>query len=242
MFKYETHLHSAGVSACGAAAATEYVKKAKEIGFAGMVFTNHFYRGNTAIDRSLPWKEFVRPYKEDYLFAKELGDKYDIDVLFGIEEGFGDGKECLIYGVSPEQLSECDEFRHMSIAQMSAFARGCGGFIAVAHPFRERFYIKNPNAEPDASLFDAVEVYNFCNNRDNNMKAEAYAKKTGMLMISGGDVHSVDIFGNAGIILPERAKTEKDFVRLLKSGNVGLIRNLTEANFGEELENPAYIK
>ena len=240
MFKYEIHLHSAGTSACGVSDSTEYIKSAKEKGYAGMVFTNHFYRGNTAIDRTLTWREFVRHYENDWLRAKELGDKYDIDVLFGLEEGYGGGKECLIYGLSPEDIAGCKEFPYMTISEISAFVRSCGGLIACAHPFRARYYIKNPDAEPDISLFDAIEVYNFGNTCEDNIKAEDFAKKSGLIMLSGGDVHNTDSFGNAGIILPERAKAEKDFVRLVKAGNVGLIRNTDVGNFGENLQNPAY--
>ena len=66
MFRYEMHLHSVAVSACGSSESVEYVKVAHERGFAGMAFTNHFIKGNTAIDRSLPWEEFVSHYRDDF--------------------------------------------------------------------------------------------------------------------------------------------------------------------------------
>lgn len=73
------HLHSAMTSRCAKSESVEYIARAKETGFAGMVFTNHFYRGNTAVGRDVPWSEFVEYYKCDRLLAKEEVDKHDIN-------------------------------------------------------------------------------------------------------------------------------------------------------------------
>ncbi|MBR5307381.1 MAG: hypothetical protein IKU43_01305 [Clostridia bacterium] len=239
MYKYEMHLHSKGTSACGSAESVDYIERAKEVGYAGMVFTNHFIRGNTAIDRDLPWKEFVEFYRQDWLVAKELGDKHGIDVLFGVEDGYGAGKECLIYGLLPEDIAECENFRNMPIAEISAFVRGKGGFIVAAHPFRVRGYIKNPDAEPDMSLFDAIEVYNRGNMPEDNLKAEAFAKKCGCAVISGGDTHSTGGFGFAGISLPEIMGSEKRLVEFLKKGDYTLLYDENKNDFGEKLPSRA---
>lgn len=239
MYKYEMHLHSKGTSACGSSESCEYIERAKEKGYAGMVFTNHFIRGNSAIDKTLPWKEFVEFYRRDWLVAKELGDKHGIDVLFGVEDGYGSGKECLIYGLLPEDIAECENFRNMPIAEVSAFVRGKGGFIVAAHPFRARGYIKDPDAEPDMSLFDAIEVYNRANPPEDNIKAEVFAKKHGCAVISGGDTHSTGGFGAAGIILPEIMGSEKRLVEFLKKGDYKLIYDENNKNFGEKLPSRA---
>ena len=59
MYKYELHLHTSGCSKCGISSAREMVLCAKEKGYKGIVVTDHFYRGNTGIDRSLPRERFV---------------------------------------------------------------------------------------------------------------------------------------------------------------------------------------
>ena len=82
MYKFEIHLHSSGCSGCATSDSIELVEVAKVHGYAGVVFTNHFYRGNTALDRNLPWDEFVTAYEEDYLKAKEYGDKIGIIPAF----------------------------------------------------------------------------------------------------------------------------------------------------------------
>ena len=57
----------------------EIVTALKEKHLSGAVITNHFYYGNTAIDKTLPWHDFVMAYQEDYLYgarlAKEAGVK-----------------------------------------------------------------------------------------------------------------------------------------------------------------------
>ena len=233
MFKYEMHLHSCEVSRCGTSESVEYVKIARDRGFSGMVFTNHFFRGNSAIDKTLPWREFVEPYREAYLRAAELGDKLDIDVLFGIEEGYGNGKECLIYGISPELIASNPDFSKQPIAELSAFVRENGGFIACAHPFRHRGYITAPDEEPDMTLFDAMEVYNRGNSLEDNISAEVFAKKHGFPTISGGDVHDVKDFGHSGICFPCRVKTSEELVKALKQGDFKLIVDEEKGNFGD---------
>ena len=58
-YKYEMHSHTNACSACAVSTAEEMIQAAKEVGFAGIVFTNHFLHGNTAIDHNLPWEEFL---------------------------------------------------------------------------------------------------------------------------------------------------------------------------------------
>lgn len=220
-------------SACASSQATEYIQAAKEKGFAGMVFTNHFFRGNSAIDKTLPWSDFVKAYREDWLFAKQVGDRADIDVLFGIEEGYGNGKECLIYGLTPDIIEKYTDFSKMPINELSAFVRENGGFIACAHPFRVRGYITSPDDKPDMSLFDAMEVYNRGNTKEDNIKAEEYAKKCGCPVIAGGDVHSVSGFGNSGVAFEKRARTSEELVAYLRAGSYTLVRDEVLRNFGE---------
>lgn len=236
MFKYEMHLHSNGTSACGSSDAVEYIEAAKKNGYAGMVFTNHFYRGNTAISRELSWQEFVACYHEEYLRVREVGEKEGIDVLFGIEEGFGGGKECLIYGLDAETIALEKSFSKLPIGELSQFVRENGGFIAQAHPFRQRGYIPNPSELPNIANFDAIEVYNRGNTLEDNITAEEFARETGVAVIAGGDVHSVSGFGRSGVAFPERVSTGKDLVRLLKSGKYKLVADAAVGNVGNLFE------
>lgn len=50
----------------------ELVDALEAEGYSGAVLTNHFYWGNTGIDRNLPWNEFVKAYEIDYKKCKKL--------------------------------------------------------------------------------------------------------------------------------------------------------------------------
>lgn len=223
MYKYEMHLHTRRCSACACATGEEMVISAKQKGYTGIVLTNHFYRGNTAIDRQIPWEDFVKEYQYDYLETKEAGEKHDIEVLFGIEEGYGGGKEVLIYGIQPEKLIETPNFIRMDIAEISAFVRENDGFIACAHPFRDRDYISEPHKIPDITLFDAAESYNACNTPEDNEMAEQLCKRTGLPRISGGDVHIAGRLGKAGVAFYDRITNDRQLVAALKAGRYKLI-------------------
>lgn len=223
MYKFEMHLHTSTCSKCGASTAEEMIDAAKEHGYSGIVLTNHFYRGNTCIDRELEWEDFVGAYAKEYEQAVVYGKERGITVFFGLEEGYGEGKEVLIYGVSPQAIVACPEFKQMSLKELSDFVHINGGVIVSAHPFRDRAYIIEPDRIPDVTLFDGIEVYNIGNRGEENEKAFALAVNHRMLMISGSDVHGAQGFGKAGIAFSEPVETEEQFLKLLKTGDFRLI-------------------
>lgn len=223
MFKYEMHIHNSGCSKCGGSSAIELIDIARQKGYSGIVFTNHFYHGNTGIDRNLPWQDFVGEYKKSYEEAKEYAKQFDFDVLFGIEEGLGGGKEVLIYGLSPEIIIDNHEFKDMTLPQMAEFVRKNGGVMVHAHPYRARAYIREPDKDPDPAYFDGIEVYNSHNSDDENGRARAFAKKYGLLEVSGGDTHRIEFFGGSGLAFGNRIKTNEDLVKALKAREYKLI-------------------
>lgn len=225
MFKYEMHLHTSLCSACARSTAQEYIEKLHDIGYAGAVITNHFYHGNTSVDRNLEWVDFVNAYREDYLAARSLGEKWGIDILFGIEEVYSRGKEALIYGLEPEDLIETPSFLNMEIGEISDFVRSKGGFIVCAHPFRARSYIPDPDREPNPALFDGIEVFNCGNADDENRKAVDFAAKCGLAPIAGGDVHIADCLGEAGLAFEKRITNGVELVSALKIRDYKLIVN-----------------
>ncbi len=223
MFKFEIHLHSAGTSACGKSTATEMIDAAKQHGYAGIVMTNHFYQGNTCVDRKLPWEEFVNAYEQEYLEAKAYGEAEGITVFFGIEEVYTAGKEVLIYGITPAQLKSCTEYKSFSPTQKLEFFRSIGATLIHAHPFRDRAYIPNPDKKPDMKYFDGIECYNYFNQPEENVKAFVFAKNHNTIMTSGCDIHNSADFGKAGLAFYEEIKTYEQFIKNLKSGSFELI-------------------
>ena len=213
-FKYEMHLHTSACSRCAKSTGEEFVEKAKKLGFAGFVLANHFYHGNTAISRDLPWRDFVGGYAKDYENTKKYAEKYDIDVFFGFEESYGErGNHVLIYGLSPDVVADTPEFRDMSIAEICDFVHENKGFLAFAHPYRDLSVLNDPGPYPDMRYADAIEVFNAGNSPESNRLAFEYAKKSGVQTIAGSDTHRTSSFGQGGLIFTRRLYTPENLVK-----------------------------
>lgn len=222
MYLYELHQHTAAVSACAHETPEEVVRGLKKAGFAGVVLTNHFYHGNTGVRRHQAWEDFVRPYEEAYERAKKAADGLDFDVLFGIEEGVGGGKEVLIYGITPAFLTAHPELRDMRLPELATLVRAEGGLVVQAHPFRVRDYIRAPWEELPAEYLDGIEVHNACNDDLSNLRAQAFADKHGLIAVAGSDSHTPHTRGLAGIACNHRIRTERELADTLRDGDYEL--------------------
>ncbi len=226
-YRYETHMHSREGSACGKASAADMVRAYHAAGYAGAVLTDHFIFGNTAVPRDLPWAERMQRYYDAYLSAKPLADELDFDLLFGIEHGYGNNKELLIYGITVEFLKENPDIPSLSVEEFGRRIHAAGGYISHAHPYRNKAYIKNPHIEPTTSPCDAIEVFNYSDPDETNEKAGALAERLGLARTSGADAHAADYegIGRAGLAFPRRLRTGEAFVAALRAGEGRLIIN-----------------
>ncbi len=219
------HTHTAPCSACGSSTPDKLVEALHTGGYNGCVLTNHFIRGNSGIDRSLPWKDFVARYEKDYIECKKAAQKYDLDIIFGIEEGVGDGLEILCYGITPQFLYENPQLQsdHSVEAWYNALHK-FGALCIQAHPFRDRAYITNPRVL-SLEYIDGIEVYNHYNTPENNLQAEQFADAhPDLILTSGADTHTGRSACFAGIETDTRITNEKDIVGVLKSGSYTLIK------------------
>ena len=223
-YRYQLHTHTSPTSRCGAMTPEELANALYENGLAGAVLTNHFFHGNSGIDRSIGWSAFVREYEKDYIACKAAAEKYDLDIIFGIEEHIGKGREILLYGITPELLYNHPELISGEIEAWLKVAKEAGALVIQAHPFRDRAYI-TAQYPLDLSLIDGIEVYNYGNNSYCNDKAEEFAKEhPKMILTSGADTHSAGTVFHGGIECTERIKDGKALVNVLKSGDYKLIK------------------
>lgn len=222
MYIYEMHQHTAHCSGCGRDTPEKLIPALKRDGIAGVVLTNHFYHGNTGIDRSLPWEEFCKPYKEDYELAVRLGDELGVQVFFGIEEGIGKGKEVLIYGLTPEFIFNNPQLVNCSLAELYEAVHKAGGLVIQAHPFRARDYIEEPNEIINPDYLDGYEIFNRCNQPSENERAKEHFANTGKIQTAGSDSHVADFENRCGIASKRRIKDEKDLTQILLSGKYEL--------------------
>lgn len=225
-FKYQMHTHTVP---CSHADMTpqELVNALVGGGYNGCVLTNHFYNGDTGLDRNLPFKEFVAEYEKDYTECKKLAEKENLDIIFGIEEHLFDGLEILCYGITPQFLYENEHLiGNRSLETWYNALHEYGALCIQAHPYRDRSYITNPRLLP-IEYIDGFEVFNYGNSQDANCRAEEVAKQyPDLILTSGGDVHSSGNVCYGGIETDVRIKNEKELVKILKSKVYSLLKNL----------------
>lgn len=216
-YLYETHCHCSQCSRCASSTSREMVAAYQQAGYAGLVLTDHFIFGNTAVDSSLPWLERMQRYYDAYLDAKDAGDALDFDVIFGIEHAYGDGKEVLVYGIGLDFLLENPDIPTISLDELVRRIHAAGGVVIQAHPYRNRSYI-NMAVAPRADLVDGIEVYNACNKPGEDRQALVLSRQKDFILTSGGDIHSAQDprIGAAGIVLPYRVHNEAEFAAALK--------------------------
>lgn len=219
-YLYETHMHTKEGSACGRDNAADIVRAYKEAGYAGVIVTDHFYGGNTAIDRSLPWEEWVEAYCKGYEHALEEGNKIGIQVFFGWEQTY-DGTDFLIYGLDKEWLKKHPELRTISIEEQYELVHNAGGMVIHAHPYRVAPYIKEIRLKPES--VDGVEVINAAHGtfggkpyEKNKIDDQAmeYALKYDFPKTAGSDMHSVHLVGG-GMAFSRKLENVQDYMKAI---------------------------
>ncbi|MBD9097772.1 MAG: hypothetical protein EGP89_02765 [Ruminococcaceae bacterium] len=222
MFRYELHMHSREGSACGQSSIEDMISSYHRLGFAGAAVTNHFLGGNTAIDRTLPWEALIEAYSLAYTRGKEFAKTLDFDLLFGIEQGYGKGKEFLAYGFEPSFLTERPFLRDAELSVWAREIHAVGGYLGFAHPFRVRPYITDPDEMPDMTLADGFEGYNMFNSPEENERAVKLLSAPGKVCTAGSDLHTCSFNRAFGVVFPERVTSSEALAKRLKSGNFSL--------------------
>ena len=223
-YKYEMHVHTCPCSG-GGNDIREHIDDLIAKGYTGMVVTNHFYAGDNRIDRKLPWEEFVDAYRQDYLYGLEYAQTVDFDLLFGLEENVGYGREILLYGITPELIESHPELKRASAEKYAEVVHAAGGLVYQAHPYRARDYIRKPFPLECLDLLDGIEVYNAGNEPEWNESARIFAEERGIACIAGSDGHKIGTAGCAGIATKERIACNDDLVRILKSNDYTVFIN-----------------
>lgn len=229
-YLYETHLHTCQSSACAHNTGYEMAKAAHEMGYSGIIVTDHNWGGNTCVDRKLPWEQFVEAFAKGYLDAKAYGDAHDFDVFFGYEAGFR-GTEFLIYGITPDWMIEHPEIRTASIEEQYKLIHNAGGMVIHAHPFREEPYIPEIRLLPE--YVDGVEGINATHSNKKSLghnepaydsRAISYANTHHLPLSAGSDIHTTNLFGG-GVAFKRRLTSIQDFCNAIKSGEDYVLTN-----------------
>lgn len=215
-FLYETHLHTSQGSACGVTPGREHVAHYKALGYAGIFITDHFFGGNCAPDRALPWETWVNQFCAGYEDAKIAGDKQGLQVFFGLEQRFA-GDEWLIYGLDKAYLLAHPDMPGWSRADWLRRVRAAGGCCVQAHPFRDRAYI---DAIHISLGVDGAEAANSGNLPAFDVLAARYAAKFHLFMTAGSDLHREGQFADdtlMGVAFDKPLVDERDYALAVRT-------------------------
>lgn len=229
-YLYETHLHTREGSACARSGGADMAKACKAAGYTGIFVTDHNWGGNTAVNRRLPWENFMKQFIKGFEVARRKGEQIGLDVFYGWEAGYH-GTEFLIYGLSPEWMLSHPQLREASVEEQLALVHEGGGIVVHAHPFREEYYIPQIRLFP--AYVDGVEGINGThsnsrshshNNKTFDKKAMDYARKHDLPMTAGSDIHTVNLLG-AGMAFKRRLRDGRDFAEAVKNREDYLLTN-----------------
>ena len=215
LYRYETHCHCSQCSACSRSTSRELVEAYHKAGFAGLVLTDHFIHGNTAVDRSQSWEDQMRCFYNAYLDAREAAKELDFDVIFGIEHAYGDGKEVLLYGIDLPFLLANPDIPRLTLDELTDRVHGYGGIVIQAHPYRQASYIDTIRLMP--WHVDGVEAYNASNRDFDNEMAVHYAKMYNLPMYAASDNHSGKVRRLAGVEADRRYDSIVDMLKAAAS-------------------------
>ena len=215
MYIYETHLHTSEASQCGKTPGAEYIGYMQGLGYSGIIVTDHFFNGNSCVDRALPWEERVRIYCSGYEHALEAAQGTDFKVFFGVEFNF-EGDEYLLYGLDKEWLLAHPEVMEMTRPELHRAMRDLGGMMIQAHPYRERGYLTAIHLLPGD--VDGAESYNAANEPYQNALGYRYARDHGLIMTGGSDIHFFHDGDMGGMAFDYPLKDIRDYIRGVLSG------------------------
>ena len=226
-YLYETHLHTAGVSRCAISRGSDYIAGYMDMGYSGLMVTDHFFNGNTALPRKLPWKEWVDRFYRGYEEAKEEGDRRGFDVFFGWEETFDGCDDYLVYGLDKDWLLAHPEVRSWTRGEQYKAVKEAGGCVVQAHPFRQRYYI--PRIILSTGCVDGVEAVNG-GHEDVSCDALAYryAHKIGKTVTAGTDIHDASsiYYGEIfGVYVDKKLNSIDDYVKIICNNEIAGIKN-----------------
>ena len=224
-YKYELHTHTHECDRCAHLSAAELVRLYKEVGYDGMVVTDHyierFYRSWFPDEvAGLSHKDQVARWLRGYYAAKEEGEKIGFTVFPGAEVRFDEGpNDYLIYGLREEFFYTVPRMNEVGGVEQLLKLLPEGVCVVQAHPFRDGMEVTTPKG-----IF-GLEVFNGGTERFRNELARQFAAHYGLPMTSGSDIHGMNRLAKGGIETDRRITTPEELSAVLRRGEYRLIEN-----------------
>jgi hypothetical protein len=212
----ELHAHSAECSECAEMTADRVALKYIRLGYDTLVLTNHFKQYE--VERCGSFEKSVNTLFEAAKKAAEFaGDR--LNVIPAVEVTLNrPWNDYLIYGVTREFLLEDEGIFDYSLEKLYSRTSEAGMLLIEAHPMRFGSSPMKPK------YLDGYEIFNGSN--PNNELALSWWQKyrdDAPIFTAGTDCHRLDQCPNAGIVTGEPIKTNDDLLRVLRSGDYGVL-------------------
>ena len=196
-YRYETHFHTREVSGCATVSAAESVRWYQQLGYAGLVVTDHYQRAFFEQQPGRSWENSVAAFLSGYELAARVGSELGLVVLSGMEIRFDENNnDYLVFGIDSHFLLAHPRLYERTLRTFGTLARKTGLLIYQAHPMRNTMTIMHPH------LLDGIETYNGNPRHDaRNDIAALWAEKHQLAALAGSDFHKAGDEGCAGIDL-----------------------------------------
>lgn len=212
-YKIELHAHTTPVSACSEIPCEVLAGKFIELGYDGVVITNHMQPGFLDMFKSAA--DCAEYYVNDFLNTKKAaGDK--LSVCLGMEIRFTENwNDYLVYGINENDIEKAFCFLDKGIKAFYKEFKNDKNIILQAHPFRDNMERANP------ADIDGIEVFNFHAEHNPRMSEAAKFAKENNLIVSGGvDLHHDFQWGTHTVRCKNVPKDSYEVAELIKSGEM----------------------
>lgn len=215
-YLFDTHIHTKEASSCSRVWAADIVKRYKELGYNGLVITDHFSASQFKRHGST-YEEQVQTYLSGYRAAKEFEDE-NFHIILGMELRFLENdNDYLVYGFDEDFVINNDLTQYNDPEEFRSVIEENNLIMFQAHPFRIGMTVVDPE------LLDGVEVYNGHGDHDSrNDIAYKWAEKHGLRKLSGSDFHGNLSLEPGGVYFEEYLTDSKQVAEALRNGKYTL--------------------
>lgn len=215
-YLFDTHIHTKEASSCSRVWAADIVSRYKELGYDGLIITDHFSASQFK-RHGETYAEQVQKYLSGYRAAKEL-ETEDFHIILGMELRFLENdNDYLVYGFDEEFVLNNDLTQYNDPEEFRPVIEANNLIMFQAHPFRIGMTVVDPE------LLDGVEVYNGHGDHDSrNDIAYRWAEKHGLRKLSGSDFHGNLSLEPGGVYFEEYLTDSKQVAEALRNSKYTL--------------------
>ncbi len=205
----DMHVHTAGISHCCLIDYRDNLLKAKQMGYGGVVITNHYTNDYWA---NQTYNDWIEKYIQEYKNCLEYGKKIGVKTFFGIEVTWAQDKRVhlLIYGADENFIRKNKFLCDKTQKELYEICNQNGCALVQAHPFRHGTTVLDPK------YLHGIEIN--CHPLYRNSFSKEIiecAKKANVAVTVGCDYHADTDRVQGGMFLPDSINSEKQLAQYI---------------------------